>query len=89
MPTRDELLGDALTKTIGQINDVVRRRVPADWAEDIDLLFVLFGDFWAETLSRATQLAAGAVVAVAKPLDARVTELERAVGERDGDAIRE
>lgn len=86
MPTRDELLGDALTKTIGQINDVVRRRVPADWAEDIDLLFVLFGDFWAETLGRATQLAAGAVVAVAAPLDARVAELERAVGERDGDA---
>ncbi len=86
MPTRDELLGDELTKTIGQINEVVKRRVPPDWAEDIDLLFVLFGNFWAETLGRATQLASGAVVAVVKPLDARVTNLERAVGERDGDS---
>lgn len=83
MPTRDELLGDDLTKTIEQINAVVRRRVPSDWADDVDLLFVLFGNFWAHTLGRATQLASGAVVAVVKPLDARVSELERTVGARD------
>jgi hypothetical protein len=82
MPTRNELLGDELTRTIDKINAVVRRRVPPEWADDVDLLFTLFGDFWAETLGRATVLASGAVVAVVKPLDARVTELERAIGER-------
>lgn len=77
---RQKLLGSDLTKTIDEINAIVRRRVPPDWAEDVDQLFVLFGDFWAHTLGQATVMAAGAVVSIER----RVTELERAVGDDAG-----
>jgi hypothetical protein len=77
MPDRNKILGEDLTRTIDEINAVVRRRVPPDWAEDVDRLFVLFGDFWALTLGRASEMAAKAVVA----LNDRVEALERAVGE--------
>lgn len=84
---RNELLGDDLTKTLDAISVVVRRHVPAEWVEDADLLFKLFGDFWALTLGRATVLAAGAVRAVDDKVEAlgeRVTALEKQVGQGDG-----
>lgn len=85
---REKLLGQDLTKTIDEINAVVRRRVPKSWAEDVDLLFVLFGNFWAHTLGQATVMAAGAVRAVDQKVEALAVEVEmlkeRAAG--DGSA---
>jgi hypothetical protein len=84
MPDRNAILGDELTQTIDKINAVVRDKVPPAWAQDVDVLFRLFGDFWAHTLGRATVLAAGAVRAVDEKVEAvadRVTQLEKQVGD--------
>jgi hypothetical protein len=79
---RARLLGDELVQTIDEISVVVQRHLPGDWGDDVELLFRLFGDFWAHTLGRATVLAAGAI----RVYDERLTAVERAVGERaDGD----
>lgn len=75
---RAAILGDELTQTIDEITAVFVRNLPGSWGADIQLLGVLFGDFWAHTLGRATVLAAGAVVG----LEERLQAVERAVGER-------
>lgn len=75
---RAQILGDELIQTIDEISVVVQRHLPNEWGEDVDLLFRLFGDFWAHTLGRATVLAAGAI----RAYDDRLTAVERAVGER-------
>jgi hypothetical protein len=78
---RATILGDELIQTIDEIAVVVQRHLPSDWGDDVDLLFRLFGDFWAHTLGRATLLAAGAI----RVYDERLTVVERAVGESRDD----
>lgn len=84
---RAKLLGDELTQTIDEIGVVVKRHLPTDWGDDVELLFRLFGDFWAHTLGRATLLAAGAIRVYDERLTAveeQADRIERAVGEPRG-----
>lgn len=87
MPDRKDILGDELTQTIDQISAIVRDKVPPAWANDVDVLFRLFSDFWAHTLGRATVLAASAVRSVndkVEALEDRVEQLEaKQVGSGD------
>lgn len=88
MADRKDILGDELTQTIDQISAIVRNKVPPAWANDVDVLFRLFSDFWAHTLGRATVLAAGAVRSVndkVEALEGRVEQLEAKQVGGDGD----